>query len=90
MDKEKQMRGKNVVIAHRAMHQCPNVSEGTSFDEGAFAGRAKQKKGEASKATNRKIYRSTYHINLSSHTEHRNPEVFTSKKTVVLYIQTNQ
>jgi hypothetical protein len=84
------MREKNVVTSHRAMQQCSNISGGTSFEEDPSAGRATQTKEEASKATKRKTYRSTYHINLSPQTEHRNPEVFTSKKTVVLYIQTNQ
>jgi hypothetical protein len=61
------------------MQQCSNISGGTSFEEDPSAGRATQKKEEASKATKRKIYRSTYHLNLSPQTQNINPQVSTTK-----------
>ena len=79
MDEQKQMRGKNVVTSHRAMQQCSNISEGTSFEVGPSAGRATLKEGEASEATKSKIYHSTCHINLSPPTQNINPQVSTTK-----------
>jgi hypothetical protein len=86
---EYRKRARTVVTSHGAVQQCSDMSESRPLAEGASVSSDTRNETEMSKDTTRKLYRSSFHMNLSPPTKHRSIQIYTSTPNIAVYIRTN-